>query len=390
MLLREHPWLTDLPLYLVLLVPPGLTDRPDYQPVSVQLAFSLCLVLPLLWRRRHPFGAAAVIMAVAWAQYFAMVWGSDWHRTDLVVAVALYTLVVQGRRRQAALLTSVGLVLAVTWSLTWFRELPQGWYLLVVSVVAEAAIAWLLGEFIRARRDYVEEFERRAALAESERAALARAAVAEERTHIARELHDVVAHAISVIVVNAEGAKLMRHNDPSAVDRTLDTVSRTGRAALGELRRLLEVLHDDETTRGPQPSLAELTELVARAGAGRSAIALDIVGDPEDLPASAALQTYRIVQESLTNVIKHAAPDAGARVGIDFGLPGRARVVRIEVVNDAGARSAGSGLPSSGHGLAGMRQRVALFHGTLDAGPGRDGGFVVRAMLPITSDEGAA
>jgi len=288
--------------------------------------------------------------------------------------VVLYTLVVQGRRWQGALLAVGIAALTTAWVFHLAARPAQGSVTLVVATLGEFFVAGLLAEFVRGQARLRRRVRAPSTPSPSRSGSRSRGPPPPRSGPIyARELHDVVAHAISVIVVNAEGAKLMRHNDPGAVDRTLDTVSRTGRAALGELRRLLEVLHDDEAARSPQPSVADLTDLVARAGAGRAGIALDVVGDPADLPASAALQTYRIVQEALTNLIKHTAPDASARVDIDFGSPGPDRVVRIEVANDAGTPVEADRLPSSGHGLAGMRQRRRHVprHARRRAEPGR-------------------
>jgi len=183
---------------------------------------------------------------------------------------------------------------------------------------------------------------------------------------------------MSVIVLNAEGAKLARHRDPEAVDRTLDTIGRTGRTALAELRRLLEVLHAGQEARSPQPTADELRRLVEQAGRD---VTLDVTGDAGGLPASAALQTYRIVQEALTNMIKHAPADATGRVEVAFAP----EEIRIEVTNTGGKSPPAPALPSSGRGLAGMRQRVEMYHGELAAGPLPDGGYRVRASLVVGS-----
>nr|WP_272923894.1 histidine kinase [Streptomyces sp. SID3343] len=219
---------------------------------------------------------------------------------------------------------------------------------------------------------------------------MARAAVAEERARIAREIHDVLAHSVTVMVVNAEGAKHAKARDPAVVDRTLDMIGATGRAALTDLRRLLAVLHSDRDSpagdRDPQPTIDDLADLVARCANGRAAIELDTIGDARSLPPAAALQVYRIVQEALTNVVKHAAPDASARVSVDFGRPQGERTVRIEVCNAAG--SAGpAALPSSGRGLAGIRERAAMFAGEVSAGPLPEGGYRVRVSLVLAAHE---
>jgi signal transduction histidine kinase len=381
--LGDHPWIANTGLIALLAGSPSMWSHDGWRATWIQIVVSAALLLPLFWRHRHPSIVAAIVLAAACLGYLGQP-GSALASGNLALVVVLYTLVVLGRRHQASLVAVTSAAFFLAWTLGRYpgseaRLGGAGFLLMLVT-------AWVLGEFIRARRAYLAEVEQRAALADSERQALARAAAADERTRIARELHDVLAHSVSVIVVNAEGAKLIRHTDPEAVDRTLDVISRTGRAALGELRRLLEVLHA-EPVRRPQPSLDDLEQLVSRAGAGRPAIALRVLGTGDELPASAGLQTYRIVQEALTNLLKHAPSDAAAQVTVDFGTPARRRLVEIEVTNTGGSAAARPAvLPSSRLGLAGMRERVAMFDGTLDAGPTPDGGYRLAATLRIDGD----
>ncbi|MGN9906898.1 sensor histidine kinase [Phytohabitans sp. LJ34] len=355
--LRGHPWVGDAALVAFMLFSWSLQTGHGWRPLWVQALVLGGLLLPLLWRRRHPLPAAAVVLASAAAVYAVEPWAHQLPVAVLALDIMVYTLVVQGRRRPAAVLAAltVGFYLACT--LTWFES--TDWVAASAGYLLMVALAWAVGEFMRARRAYDAEKEARAA--------------AEERNRIARELHDVLAHSVSVMVVNAEGAALMRHSDPAVVDRTLQTISATGRAALAELRRLVE-----SSSREPQPTAADLRELAERVGAD-----LAVTGDAEGLPASAALQAYRIVQEALTNVVKHAPAGAATHVSVDFGVAGRDRRVRIEVTNSGGTPVKVPALPSSGHGLTGMRERVALFDGTFDAGPTRDGGFRVAATLQV-------
>jgi len=259
--------------------------------------------------------------------------------------------------------------------------------------------AWVFGEYVRARRAYVAEFERRVALAESERLALARVAVVEERARIAREIHDVLAHSVSVMVLNAEGGRLMRHVDPAVVDRTLGVISATGREALGELRRLLEVLRTPDADApggdsgtGPDGAgehlSADLRRLVGRLNTSGRHARLDLCGEQDGLPADLTAQAYRIVQEALTNVVKHAPPDATVHVRVDTGSQGPGRLVRVRVENSAGAagRRPAPLLPS-GRGLTGMRERTALYGGRVDAGPTPEGGYRVVATLRPAAPE---
>ncbi|MEV4760924.1 histidine kinase [Micromonospora sp. NPDC049559] len=376
--LRGHPWVVDLALIAALSGAPPMWLAGGWRVVVLA-----ALLLPILFRRRYPVTAAAIVLGAAWLGYLLSP-GPAMPMGYLALVVILYTLVMLGRRREASLMALASAGFFLTWTLTRYTEpdarvAGSGFLLLLVT-------AWLLGEFVRARQAYLAEVERRAALADSERQALARAAAADERTRIARELHDVLAHSVSVMVVNAEGAKLARHTDPEAVDRTLEIISRTGRSTLAELRRLLEVLHA-QPVRRPQPTLADLEQLVTRAGLGRPPITLTVTGDGSGLPASAGLQIYRIVQEALTNVLKHAPVDATARVSVDYGMAARRRVVRVEVTNSGGGAAPPPGvLPSSRLGLAGMRERVAMFDGTLDAGPTAAGGYRLAATLRVDGD----
>jgi signal transduction histidine kinase len=366
---RKHRWTVDLPLYAVFVfLAPSWSGEQPWTTRAIPLLF----LLPLLVRRRFPRTVAVLTIAGAAAVYTNEIWAYDRGRTELAMAVVLFTLVKRNDRWFAALIAVCVVVLDVQWGALWGTYTGNPTFT-ILSVLPLHIAAWTLGEFFRTKEKLTLEEEKRAD-------AQTRATAAEERTRIARELHDVLAHSMSVIVLNAEGAKLARHRDPDVVDRTLDTIGRTGRDALAELRRLLEVLHAGQEARSPQPTVAELRELVEQCG---RAVALEVTGDPGGLSASAALQAYRIVQEALTNMIKHAPADATGRVEVAF----EPDAVRIEVTNTGGraAPAPAPALPSSGRGLAGMRQRVEMYHGELAAGPVPDGGYRVRASLVVGS-----
>ncbi|MFF0226761.1 sensor histidine kinase [Streptomyces sp. NPDC004629] len=398
----RHPRLMDVLLVVLVAAPPVIRDQPGWRPVWVQTAVYAALVLPLLWRRRHPVAVAACVTAAFWAQHLGEVWGREPGRGALALAAVFYTLSVRGLRRAAAVTAACAGACVLLWAPGWVADYPRlrtggiAW-LTPVSVVLWLAGAWVLGAYVRARRAYLAEFARRVELAESRRLALARAAVAEERTRIAREIHDVLAHGVTVMVLNAEGARLARDTDPGAPDRALRTIGTTGRAALCELRRLLDVLRADEPpANAPQAgelhhfygelsgggaTLDELRALVDRLPGSR----LELSGERDGVSAALAEQTYRIVQEALTNVAKHASPGAVARVRVDLGTPGPERRVRIRVDNSAGTGSAPPALPASaGRGLVGMRERAALYGGTVEAGPLPEGGYRVDAALGLT------
>ncbi|MEW1723241.1 histidine kinase [Streptomyces sp. NPDC093109] len=424
---RGHPWLTDVLLVVLVAMPPVIRPEPGWRPVWVQAGLYVALVLPLLWRRRRPVLVAALVTAAFWAQFLGQVWGQEPGRGAVALAAVLATLTVRGLRRAAAATVVCAAGCVLLWTSAWQRDYggpgARGAWLTPLAVGLLLAGAWVFGEYIRARRAYIAEFERRAALAESERLALARVAVSEERARIAREIHDVLAHSVSVMVLNAEGGRLMRQVDPAVVDRTLGIISATGREALGELRRLLEVLRTPDadasaggsstgtgtgtdTGSGPDGATtrlsADLRRLVGRLNtSGRRAL-LDLRGERDGLPADLTLQTYRIVQEALTNVVKHGPPDATIHVRVDTGRRGPGRLVRVTVENSAGAgdgagaeaeAAAGAGaaaaaaaerpapLLPSGRGLTGMRERTALYGGSIDAGPTPDGGYRLAATL---------
>ncbi|MFH8518401.1 sensor histidine kinase [Streptomyces gelaticus] len=401
---RGHPWLTDLLLVVLVAVPPVIRPQPGWRPVWVQTGVYMALVLPLLWRRRRPVLVAALVTSAFWAQYLGQVWGQEPGRGAVALAAVLATLTVRGLRRAAAATVVCATVCVLLWIPAWQRDYggpgARGVWLTPLAVGLLLAGAWVFGEYVRARRAYVTEFERRIVLAESERLALARVAVADERARIAREIHDVLAHSVSVMVLNAEGGRLMRHADPAVVDRTLGVISATGREALDELRRLLEVLRAPDagtSVGGPGPDIGraaeslavDLRRLVGRLNTSGTRARLDLRGEPVGLPADLTAQTYRIVQEALTNFVKHAPPDATIHVRVDTGTEGPGRLVRVRVENSAGAGggAAPAGpapLLSSGHGLTGMRERTALYGGSVDAGPTPDGGYRVTATLRPT------
>jgi signal transduction histidine kinase len=239
------------------------------------------------------------------------------------------------------------------------------------------AIAWLVGRDLRRRRQSVADLQDRAAQLEREREEQAQLAVADERGRIARELHDVIAHAVSVIVVQAQaGPHLL--DEPQRVLGVFRAIESSGRDALVELRRLLGILRseDEQLAIGPQPGLASLQSLVEQMRTSGLPVELRIEGEPVHLPAGIDLSAYRIVQEALTNVVKHAG-DAVAEVVIRY----EAHALELDVVDDGRGRA--TSLNGSGHGLIGMRERVALYGGTLNAGTLNGGGYAVRARLPF-------
>jgi signal transduction histidine kinase len=229
---------------------------------------------------------------------------------------------------------------------------------------------WLVGRYVRHRAE-------RERVLVAERDVRAHEAVAEERTRIARELHDVVAHAISVVVLQARGGRRMLDDDPDETRRALDVIEHAGEQALGEMRRLLGLLRQDEAepTLAPPPSLRRIDELVAATRASGLAVEVVIEGEPVELPPGVDVSAYRIVQEALTNALKHAG-HAHARVTITYAVD----AVDLAIVDDG---SGGETANGGGYGLAGMRERVAIYGGRLESGARPEGGYALRVRLPL-------
>ena len=250
------------------------------------------------------------------------------------------------------------------------------------SAIAVAALPYTLGRMMRARAAGERADRERAERIDADRDRNARTAAGKERSRIARELHDVIAHSVSVMVIQAGGARLVMDSDPDRAEAALRTVERAGRDALAEMRRLLGVLDGERDPRAlaPQPGLADIQDLLTRARASGLEAELHVDGEPATVPPALDLCAYRIVQEALTNAIKHAAP-ARARVWIRW----RHDTLEVEISDDGRGPGSISGA-SGGHGIAGMRERVALHDGSVQAGAGAGGGFTVRACLPLARE----
>jgi signal transduction histidine kinase len=247
-------------------------------------------------------------------------------------------------------------------------------------VLAVVLVAWSLGLFRRVQLAYVAALEERAAHAEAEREERARLAVLEERARIAREMHDVIAHSLAVIVSQAQGGLYAARADPGRAAEVLGTITTAGRQALADMRGLLGVLRT-ETSAGwdvswvPQPTLADLSALLDRVRGSGLSVTYSEVGTAGRLAPAAGLAVYRIVQEALTNTMKHAGPGARAEVQLSWADDGLSVTVR----DDGRTATPSTG---AGHGLVGMRERLASLGGWVSAGPGAEGGFLIRARLP--------
>jgi signal transduction histidine kinase len=331
------------------------------------LAAALLFGAALAWRRRFPLAAMAVGAGIIELSNLEIRALAETGAFLVGVIVAIYSVGRHARGRElwaGVALTAVAIPLAAIEPGSPFTFADLAFFVVFFGGPL------VTGRFVRHRR----ERERTLVVERDTRAV---EAVAEERTRIARELHDVVAHAISLIVLQARGGRRLLAEDPDETRAALDVIEHTGEQALGEMRRLLGLLraHDGDLSLAPQPSLKRIDELVAGISASGLPVEVVVEGDPVDLPPGVDVSAYRIVQEALTNALKHAGP-ARARVTVTYG-PG---AVGLAIVDDGAGNGAGGG---SGYGLAGMRERVAVYGGALEAGEQPEGGYALRVRLPL-------
>jgi signal transduction histidine kinase len=375
--LRRHQILVDSVLAAVLALlalGPMLRSPWPQVPVTALMAVSVAV------RRKAPAaGFAVVCLAGLWQ--LATTTPSS---ADIAVLVMLYTVAAYRPRRLAVPALAVSLVgsgvATIVFSPTPGNNLMTRLIAGGVLYGGSSLLVWVLGDSMRYRRGYYAALEDRAARLEAERDAQAAIAAAAERARIARELHDVIAHHVSVMVVQADGAGYVLKSDPATAETALKAIACTGRQALTEMRRLLGVLRSagDQAQLAPMPGLSELRELLDQARSAGLAVTYTLSGTPRDLPEGAELAAYRVVQESLTNTRKHAGLAASAAVTLRYEPDG----LTVEVTDNGMASSAGE---PAGHGLAGMRERIAMYGGTVQAGPLPGGGFRVLARLPCDS-----
>jgi signal transduction histidine kinase len=335
-------------------------------------AMAVAVAVALSQRRRAPLVLAAVTLASMLARPLIPP-GGDGTTYGLAALVATYTCAAELEGVALRAGAALSLATAVDLMITDGQDFGG-----VVFYSLLFGAPWVGGRLIRLGRQ-------REGLLEAQRDEQARAAVADERQRIARELHDVVSHAISVVVLQARGGRKVLDGDPAAARDAFDVIEATSTQALGEMRRLLGLLRtDDELALAPQPTLARVQDLAGELRASGLPVEVTVVGEPGALPPGVDVSAYRIVQEALTNALKHAGP-ASARVHVEFEHD----AVVVEVMDDGqggagtAARAAANG---SGHGLVGMRERVAIVGGEVDAGPRPEGGYAVRARLPYAAE----
>ncbi len=368
------------------------------EPDALAVALVLATCAPLTWRRRAPvvvFAVVTVTSVLLEALTYAQAFGG------VPVLIAVYTCATLRSTRASAAVLAGSMV--AFGAVIYGGPYPFG----VIDAVATSGVfigAWAVGRTVRIRRAYTADLEERARQLENAREADTRAAIAEERSRIARELHDVVAHHVSVMTVQAAAAQRTIERNPEAAREAMAAVETTGRAALIEMRSIVGVLREGDVsgpgTLEPQPGVGDVSTLVEQLTEAGLPVSVEREGIVRPLPAGIDLAAFRIVQEGLTNVLKHAG-SAKAALCLRYG----AREITIRITDDGrGAaarldRGAGAGVdrgaadmpdsgPGLGHGLIGMRERVALYGGELRAGPRPGGGWEVEARLPISTESG--
>jgi signal transduction histidine kinase len=364
---RQRPPLIDVALALALaaFVQLELWGSDVTTPKAVAVPCLVLMTIPLAWRRLAPLAVAAVVTG-AWAAESLLDDSPQQTQSTLLgLVLAVYSVAAYAERRRAV----GGLALALGAALV----VEPG----DVVIMGPFFIGvWLAGRLFRDRQHLAAELQSRTEALEREQQESARLAIAQERARIARELHDAVAHSVSVMVVQAGAERLALRDEAESTREVLRSIEETGRQALAEMRRLLGMLReaDDESTLAPQPSLDHLEALVASVREAGLPVELRVEGQRLPLPPGLDISAYRILQEALTNSLRHAGA-AQARVLVRYG-GGR---LELEVADDG----RGVNGDKTGHGLLGMRERVALYGGELQAGNADAGGFIVRAQLPF-------
>ncbi|MFZ4153884.1 sensor histidine kinase [Streptomyces pseudogriseolus] len=389
--LRRHPTWVDgfwaVILFGLSVVGGATTEESrgtELPALTVPVVLLLSLVVAL--RRRMPERMLVLALVTGLAQLVLDVATGP---ADFALLVIVYTVAAVGARWASRVALAAGLCAAPLAQLRWPSPHSSTFENVALSIILAVpfALAWVLGDSIRTRRAYFAQLEERAARLEKEREAQAKVAVAAERARIARELHDVVAHNVSVMVVQADGAAYVLDAAPDQAKKALETISGTGRQALAEMRRLLGVLrtgeHQEAGEYVPQPGLQQIEDLVEQCRESGLPVDFKVEGTPRELPRGVELTAYRIVQEALTNTRKHGGPNAGAGVRLVYFDDGLGLLVEDDGKGAPHELYEEGGFDGQGHGLIGMRERVGMVGGTLDAGPRPGGGFRISALLPL-------
>ena len=387
--------------------PTGRRRLLDPLPISIILAliFTAAGLVELLTRGPVPAGfrddgTALIVLTVASALSLGILWWSP--LASLLTGLAL--LCAQALAGYEFTVAAVGVVIVASFATVafdhWKRAVAAGFVVTAAVIVVLLAlpsfswqrlvlawsllsVVWVVAVVIRVYRGSIERAERRAALFAADREARAREAVAEERARLARELHDSVGHALNVVVLHAGAAQRIIDRKPELAREALGSIETAGRQALGDIERMLGILHapDEEVSRDVTPGMSQLETLCGQVREAGLPVDLTVEGESRPLPASLDLTAYRIVQEALTNTLKHAGKTR-ATVRVRY----EEQALAIEVLDEG--RGVAPATAGGGRGLVGMRERVATFRGELEAGPRADGGFGVRARLPLAEETG--
>ncbi|MFD4275780.1 sensor histidine kinase [Streptomyces cyaneofuscatus] len=389
--LRRHPLGVDVFWAVFLLglsgmsLVSGMFDAGREEILAVPVALGLSTVVAL--RRRLPEKMLLLAIAVGLLQLVGDVRPNIGNFAMLVITFTVATI---GERWASRLALICSLSAATLSQVRWEAEPGGSWpqqIFVTVIMTVPFVLAWVMGDSLRTRRAYFSQLEERAARLEREREAQSKVAVAAERARIARELHDVVAHNVSVMVVQADGAAYVMDAAPDQARQALETISSTGRQALAEMRRLLGVLRTGDAPESgeyvPQPDVEQIEDLVDQVRRTGLAVDFKVEGTARPLPSGVELTAYRIVQEALTNTRKHGGPDAGASVRLVYFDDGLGLLVEDDGRGAAHELYEDGGADGAGHGMIGMRERVGMVGGTLDAGPRPGGGFRISALLPL-------
>ncbi|HEY5833129.1 sensor histidine kinase [Streptomyces sp.] len=389
--LRRHPTWVDSFWAVVLLgicaVWVAVDARPSLAARAAAAPLSCALALVVALRRRAPEKMLFLAIATGLAQLALNV---ETNPGNAAFPVIIYTCASNGARWSSRLALAAGLAAAPLSMMRWpphdrystiWTTLLQTFFLTVIF-----ALSWVIGDRLRTRRAYYAELEERATRLHREREAQSKAAVAAERARIARELHDVVAHNVSVMVVQADGAAYVLNTAPDQAKQALETISSTGRQALAEMRRLLGLLRAGDDAGGeyvPQPGVDQLADLIDQVRGAGLPVRFEVAGQARPLSSGVELTAYRIVQEALTNVRKHGGDAATASVLLGFGDAALDLLIEDDGCGARHELYEQGGQDGLGQGLIGMRERIGMIGGTLDAGPRPGGGFRISAVLPL-------
>ncbi|MFE9243712.1 sensor histidine kinase [Nocardiopsis sp. NPDC006938] len=350
---------------------------PGHLSVPPHLVTAFALLIPLAWRRTFPVAVFTVVAVVAAVQLGL---GVGLIAADFAVVVAMYTVAARCQwlwTLTALGIVEVGLLLAIARS----PHADWGDWDAFATYTFLILLFWVTGLYMKVRRRYILGLEERARWLERERDTQAQTAVAEERARIAREMHDVVAHSLSVMVIQADGATYAIDDDPARAKGALETIATTGRSALAEVRGILGVLRESEEEYTPQPGIRQLDQVIGQMRGAGLPVEFTAEGQQRRLSAGVELAAYRVIQEALTNTLKHAGPGVSrVQVRVHYG----ADALELRILDDGwGAAAPGAAGNSRGHGLIGMRERVSVYRGSVRTGPHTGGGFEVVASLPL-------